>query len=75
VLERRTPGQAARREAQRRYRARVRRGVMAITIEVGPELVDMLCRLRWLNGSAFEHSRAEIRSALERLLADVAAKL
>jgi hypothetical protein len=35
----------------------------------------MLCRLRWLNGSAFEHSRAEIRSALERLLADVAAKL
>jgi hypothetical protein len=61
-----------RREAQRRYRARIRRGVMAITIDVGPELIDLLCRLRWLNESTVEHSRAEIRDALARLLADTA---
>jgi hypothetical protein len=45
---------------------------MAITIDVGPELIDLLCRLRWLNGSTVEHSRAEIRDALARLLADTA---
>jgi hypothetical protein len=67
-----TSGQAARRERDRRYRARVRRGEMVITICVGPLLLDMLCRLHWLNGSAVEHSRAEIRDAVERMLGDTA---
>jgi hypothetical protein len=74
MLERPQTKAAARRA---RYRQRRARGVMAITIEIGTDVVAiaMLCRLGWLNGAAVEHSRAEIQRAVENMLEDTAAKL
>jgi hypothetical protein len=56
---------------KRRYRDRVRRGALAVTIEVDARIVDMLTRLDWLPARDV-HDRLEIAAAIERLLADAA---
>ena len=56
------------RERKARYRRRQRDGCAVYSIEVGPEVLDMLCRLTWLG----EHElgdRDKVAAALGWLLA------
>jgi hypothetical protein len=61
---------AARRKA--RYRDRVRRGAMVVTIEIDAGVIGWLCRYGWLDQVHLVHQRDEIARAIERLLQDSA---
>jgi hypothetical protein len=56
---------------KRRYRDRMRRGAMTVMIEIVSELVDWLVAVQWLEAGKAD-DRAEIASAIMRLLADAA---
>jgi hypothetical protein len=55
----------------RRYRARLKRGLITVPVEIGPEVVDLLVKARWLPELDL-HSRAEFGAAIAAMLADSA---
>lgn len=55
----------------RRYRRRQGDGQMAVTVEVGAELVDLMVRTGWLEPRDC-HERDEIARALTAMVADAA---
>jgi len=66
------PSAAERRHARKaRYRQLVKQGRMCVTIQIGPERVDMLIRYRWLEPRE-TYDQCEIAEAVRRLLEDAA---
>ena len=63
-------GDAARKA---RYRRRQRAGCAVYSVEAGPEVLDMLCRLTWLSEAELG-DRDKVAAALGWLLADSAAR-
>ena len=59
-------------DRSKRYRKRRAAGRIVIRLEVGPELVELLVRTRYLLPSCACHGRPEIAAALERMLSDAA---
>jgi hypothetical protein len=57
-----------RRQRQARHRARQRRHVIIVPIEIGADVIDLLCRLGWLR--EHEADKAAIKQAIEALLGD-----
>jgi len=55
-------------DCQRRWRERVRKGVMAVTINIDRMVINELVRRRFLNGRQETYSRDEVRGALEQAL-------
>jgi hypothetical protein len=56
------------REATRRWRARARRHVALVPIEVNERTIDLLVRMQWLDGDA--RSKVAIKAAIEAMLDD-----
>jgi hypothetical protein len=61
----------SRRDRFARYRARRRNGRMAVTVELGPEVLDMLIRAHWLE-ERHAGDRMAIGQAIARMLAEAA---
>jgi hypothetical protein len=55
----------------RAYRKRQTKGRMAVTIEIGAELIDLMVRTGWLQPREC-HERDEIACALTAMMADAA---
>jgi hypothetical protein len=55
-----------RRQRQARHRARLRRGEIIVPIEIGADVIDLLCRLGWLR--EHEADKAAIASAIVNAL-------
>ena len=70
--EPRRPRVAAR-DRKARYRRRQRAGCAVYSVEAGPEVLDMLCRLTWLSEAELG-DRDKVAAALGWLLADSAAR-
>jgi hypothetical protein len=55
-------------DKDRRYRQRLRRNATMIAVEVSDRHIASLCRLHWLDAGVEVHSKAEIGSAIARIL-------
>ena len=62
-----------RREHNRRYRERVRLGLMCATVELSARHIDALVRNRWLI-DVDTHATVEVVAALQRLIDDMVSR-
>jgi len=69
TTRRRTRRHRLLRERQARYKARIRDGVLLCSVQLPPQVLDTLVRLRWLPDGPI--SGREAGRAIERLLAQL----